>query len=59
MLGSIIVLVVTVLIVATYMAIVHRFLRSAEEPGDSGAPMEPVRRASSDSRAAGQPQLAH
>jgi hypothetical protein len=58
MLGSIIVFVVAVLIVSAYMAIVHKFLRSAEEPGDFETPEKPVTRKSTVRRAA-QPQLAH
>jgi hypothetical protein len=59
MLGPIIVFVVAVLIVCTYMAIVHKFLRSAEEPGDFEQPKKPAAREVRQARRTGQPQPAH
>ena len=59
MLGSMIVFVVVVLIVTAYMTIVHRFLSSAEEPGDFEQPAKPVQPAARKSSGSARPQWAH
>jgi hypothetical protein len=64
MLGSIaasmVVFVFVVGIVAAYMTIVHKFLRSTEEPGDFEQPKESARPAKQrEAHHHGTPRLAH
>lgn len=59
MLGSLVVFAFAVLIVVTYMTIVHKFLRSAEEPGDFEEPKHNKRPAARAALHSAEPRMAH
>jgi len=60
MVGSILVFIAAVIVIAVYMSVVHSFLKSAEEPGDFPAVSpKPQPVAQKEISATGRTQLAH